>query len=240
MAEIEHEHRINRGYVYSSAFQSDEAAEAVVSRAQSVSENTRVVIFVTGAYQRSWVANVAAIGNAACFVEPLEATALFVICAASQALTAALHSTDRQQNIKRSVCIMIIAAVFGGHSSFFSGALSLQYAARYAILASLSGGCRSGRCCSDCGILSRVRPNGLWNPTFLDPVDTFRLDGYFVLLQGLKVPFKRRYTPTPAETNPLATTSSTMASHGFTGLTIAEALQIVRLPQWKWHEGFYR
>ena len=90
--QIEHEHHVNRGYVYSSAFLSDDEAHAEFRRRNpKVPENARVVKFRSGHYRRNWVHNVVAIGNAAGFVEPLEATALMVVCAECQTLTALLH-----------------------------------------------------------------------------------------------------------------------------------------------------
>jgi tryptophan 7-halogenase len=75
--QIEHENWINRGYVYSSAFISDgDALKEFLTKNPKVSNNPRVVPFRSGRYERSWVGNVVAIGNASGFVEPLEATAL--------------------------------------------------------------------------------------------------------------------------------------------------------------------
>ena len=86
--QIEHERHINRGYVFSSAFISDDAAEAEFRRKNPRVEKTRIVKFRSGHYPRSWVGNVVALGNSGGFVEPLEATALFVIANASRALAA--------------------------------------------------------------------------------------------------------------------------------------------------------
>jgi tryptophan halogenase len=79
--QIEHEHWINRGYVYGSSFLSDEAAlEEFLRKNPRVATEPRVVRFRTGRSARNWVGNVVGIGNAVGFVEPLEATALQVIC----------------------------------------------------------------------------------------------------------------------------------------------------------------
>src|SRR5207244_1117453 len=77
--QIEHEHWINRGYVYSSKFLSDDAAlRELLTKNPQVSSEPRVVKFRTGRYARNWVQNVVGIGNAVGFVEPLEATSLQV------------------------------------------------------------------------------------------------------------------------------------------------------------------
>jgi tryptophan halogenase len=89
---IEHEHYINRGYVYSSPFVSDdEALEEFLRCNPRVSSEPRVVRYRSGRRERSWVGNVVAIGNASGFVEPLEATALAQIIYASKWLALMLR-----------------------------------------------------------------------------------------------------------------------------------------------------
>src|SRR5262249_37361518 len=56
--QIEHEFRINRGYVYSSDFIADDAAEKEFRAKNPKVSSTRVVKFVSGRYERSWVKNV--------------------------------------------------------------------------------------------------------------------------------------------------------------------------------------
>lgn len=72
---------VTRGYVYSSAFCSDEqaAAELCANNPELAEAELRTLRFPRGRYERFWVRNVAAIGNACGFVEPLEATSLHLI-----------------------------------------------------------------------------------------------------------------------------------------------------------------
>jgi tryptophan halogenase len=51
-----------------------------------IANEPRVVKFRTGRYARNWVGNVVGIGNSVGFVEPLEATALQVICVEASTL----------------------------------------------------------------------------------------------------------------------------------------------------------
>ena len=89
--QIEHENFINRGYVYASAFVSDdEALKEFLDKNPRVSTSPRVVRFRTGRYGRNWVGNVVGIGNSVGFVEPLEATALQVICVEASTLADSL------------------------------------------------------------------------------------------------------------------------------------------------------
>ena len=93
--QIEHPTRINRGYVYSSAFISDEEAERELrEKNPKLVGPTRIVKFISGRYERSWVKNVVAIGNASGFVEPLEATALAIIGTRCMLLTELLMESD--------------------------------------------------------------------------------------------------------------------------------------------------
>lgn len=83
---------MNRGYVYSSQFISDDQAAAEFLRKNpKAPQSPRVVKFRTGCYKRQWVENVVAIGNAGGFVEPLEATALMIICGNIQMLMEILN-----------------------------------------------------------------------------------------------------------------------------------------------------
>lgn len=91
---IEHDETINRGYVYSSAFISDEAAEKEFRAKCPKVRDTRIVKFTSGARRRTWVKNVVAIGNSAGFVEPLEATAISLTCQAISLLVRALQASD--------------------------------------------------------------------------------------------------------------------------------------------------
>ena len=71
---------VTRGYVFSSAFCSDEdASQELRAKNPELGDDLRVLAFPSGRYMRHWVRNVVAVGNASGFVEPLEATALHLI-----------------------------------------------------------------------------------------------------------------------------------------------------------------
>ncbi|MEC8834672.1 MAG: tryptophan halogenase family protein [Pseudomonadota bacterium] len=77
---IEFLDQVTRGYVFSSAFCDVDAAVAELKdKNPELTGDVRTVRFGSGRRQRYWRGNVAAIGNAAGFVEPLEATALHMI-----------------------------------------------------------------------------------------------------------------------------------------------------------------
>lgn len=68
------------GYVFSSAFCSEEEARAELLQKHPEARDLRIVRFRSGRHQDFVKGNVAAIGNSYGFVEPLESTGIFVIC----------------------------------------------------------------------------------------------------------------------------------------------------------------
>ena len=93
----------HRGYVFSSAYVSDDEALAEARRLWPDLTNERVVRFRSGRRARAWVGNVYAIGNAYGFVEPLESSGLVMITRAISALVRALPMGPDHAVMKRFV-----------------------------------------------------------------------------------------------------------------------------------------
>lgn len=239
--QIEHEHRINRGYVYSSAYISEDEAEREFRQRCPKVTNTRVVRFVSGSYRRPWVKNVVAIGNAAGFVEPLEATALFVICAASQALTACLLDSNATPDA-------LMASQFNAYCTRLWSAirnfLSVHYRFNTRVDTPFWRACRADVDLAGAAAIVEYYaahgPSSLWAHTLIDPVDPFGLDGYYTMLLGQDVPFQRRWTAPPAERERWAALKAGWAASARNGFTVDEALRLVRSPQGGWSPGFFR
>mgnify|MGYP005989303491 CR=1 FL=1 len=92
--QIDHPEKINRGYVYSSAFIETDQAMAELKQKNPRIGDLREVKFRSGRYARSWVGNTVSIGNAYGFVEPLEATAIMAACLQTKWLVEGLTTSD--------------------------------------------------------------------------------------------------------------------------------------------------
>lgn len=233
--QIEHEHHINRGYVYSSQAISDEAAcEEFLRKNPKAPKTPRVVKFRSGRYRRMWVKNVIAIGNSSGFVEPLEATALMTVIRHCRGLLPLLtvHPTETVRALYSKLC----NETFDDTRDF----LALHYK-----LNTRLDNAFWRHCCADTEMgalgpllefygengpspaLSLLLPSQDRNP--------FGLEGYLAMLVGNRVPYQARCQisdPERATWNHILATLRTQAGQG---LSVAESLRAIRSPQWRWN-----
>lgn len=85
----------NRGYVFSTAFCTpDEAMREMKEKNPALGDDLRLIPFPSGRHDRFWIGNVAGVGNASAFVEPLEATALHLVISQVWNLIAAIRDGE--------------------------------------------------------------------------------------------------------------------------------------------------
>jgi tryptophan halogenase len=238
---IDHEHLINRGYVFSSDFLTDQQAEEEFRTKNPKVQQTRIVKFRSGRVQRSWVKNVVAIGNAGGFVEPLEATAIGAICEQTQALVGALDATSGHRFGPK------LAEVYSTRDARYWDAIRRFLAVHYKYNTrldtpfwreawahtDLSGAEPVVDYYQECG------PDCRWSGTLVDPHDQFGIEGYLTMLIGQQVPYRFRYEPTAAEIECVRKHREEHRRNAMRGYRAEEALAIVRMPKWEWNQKLY-
>src|SRR5262249_42981255 len=197
---IEHPTRIIRGYVYSSAFISEEDAEREFRTKNPKVTTARLLKFPSGRYRNSWVKNVVAIGNASGFVEPLEATSLHVICDEARFLTQILEESDCQPSPSLQESYNCLVAREWDEIRQF---LALHYRFNDRLDTPFWRACRAdvdlvtAQPLVDC--YRENGPSTFARNTLLQPLDIFGMEGYLTLLVGQKVPYRRTSTPSASE-----------------------------------------
>ena len=234
--QIEHETRINRGYVYCSSFISDEeAAREFRAASPKVTGPTRVVKFVSGRYERSWVKNVVAVGNSSGFVEPLEATALGVIAMQCRLLADCLRESGGRPNEPLRHCTNDFHRRNWDAVRRF---LAVHYRYNTRLDTPYWRHCRAATDLAGAEpIVDFYRHNGpslLAQDMLVDRFDQFGLSGYYAMLLGQRVPHASAYEPTAAERAAWSQGVAAMDQAARRAVPVAEALAAVRSPGWRW------
>lgn len=234
--QIEHEHFINRGYVYSAAFLSDEAALAEFQRKNpKAATPPRVVKFRSGRYARSWVGNVVGVGNAAGFVEPLEATALQVIAVEASALAEALLDSLGEPT---PTLIELYNRYNAQQWDDIRDFLAVHYKFNTRLDTPFWRACRADTALHGAQpIVDWYRENGpsvLAGAILVHPSNSFRLDGFLALLVGQNVPHQKPYDPPPREREIWRQHCQTLAAEAARGMDVKEALRAIRAPGLQW------
>jgi tryptophan 7-halogenase len=228
--QIEHEHWINRGYVYSSAHLSDDAALAEFRRRNpKIANEPRVVKFTSGRYRRPWVGNVVAVGNAMGFVEPLEATALQVICIESSTLADSLLDSLQQPTPS-------IIELYNEYNTRkwddIRDFLAVHYAFNTRLNTPFWTACRHDTDTAGAArMIQFYKENGpsiLAENALFDPANTFGIDGFLTHLVHMQVPHGKPHEPLPAERKLWKEKLAALASHARSGFTVKELLALIR------------
>ena len=237
---IEHPSRIVRGYVYGSAFLSDEAADAELRRKNPQIKDTRVVRFRSGIHRRCWVKNVMAIGNASGFVEPLEATAIAAVCSQSKGLADILHFNDLHINdTLRDGLNAIVEDAWLNIREF----LGVHYRFNHRLKTPFWKACVNevdiGSAAAIVEYYKANGPNSILRHVLERRQEMFSLEGYYTMLIGLGVLPDRQPEVHPRELLHWKRFQEENRREGERGLSVAESLAIISLPQWSWNPDFY-
>lgn len=234
--QIEHEHHINRGYVYASqSISDDQAAHEFLRKNPKAPSSPRIVKFRSGCHRRLWVDNVVAIGNSGGFVEPLEATALMVVCIQCRNLVDILLQSSLAPTPKlRDVYNDITHAGWTDIRDF----LGLHYKLNSVNDSPFWRHCRED---TDISALdpflefyAENGPTAYCNYKLPRPSNAFGLEGYLVMLMGNSAPFKARHIATPAEKNTWLSRRASFDAIARSGLDVRQSLAYIRHPGWRW------
>jgi tryptophan halogenase len=233
---IDHEKRINRGYVYSSNHISDEQARAEFARKNPKAEIAdRVLKYRSGHYRRTWVDNVMAIGNSSGFVEPLEATALMVICWQCSAFVDMVQQVGPTPSI-RDLINRQTAAVWEEIRDF----LTLHYIANTRLDTPYWQACRNDADASGLRELMAFYrengPTGFARYLLKNPTQQFGIEGFLVMFVGNKVPYQNRHVPSSRELTRIYNLRQENRALAAKAFTVEQCLAFIRHPAWQWFD----
>jgi tryptophan halogenase len=237
---IEHVATVIRGYVYSSAHLGDDEAEAEFRRKNPRLSRTWRVKFRSGRYDRSWVKNVVAVGNASGFVEPLEATSLHCICIESRTLAGILQDSDQRPTPTLRETYNRLAAKLWDEIRWFLG---VHYKFNARLDTSFWKACRAdvdiGAARAVVDYFQENGPSTYGRNAVLHPMDMFGMEGYLSLLIGQNVPHRRPYRPREDEARAWAEARRANRARAAAGMSVAESLGVITRPTWQWYPGYF-
>jgi tryptophan halogenase len=181
------------------------------------------------------VKNVVAIGNAAGFVEPLEATALSVIGMQSAILADTLKDSERMPT---SWDVRLCNDHHARTWDAIRGFIAIHYKFNTRLDTPFWRECREKTdlaCAADLAdFYMENGPTPVWQRAIVDPYDQFRLAGYWTLMVGMAVPNRTNYVPDPAHVQLLNNKRAFFRERALAAMGVREALDLVHSPQWQW------
>jgi tryptophan halogenase len=234
--QIEHENWINRGYVYASDFISDEAAlEEFRRKNPRVANEPRVVRFRSGRYARNWVGNVVGIGNSVGFVEPLEATALQVICVEASTLADSLLDSE---SAPTPTLIELYNRYNAQAWDDIRDFLAVHYVFNTRLDTPFWRAARADVKLHGAQFLvDFYRENGpsvVAGAQLLHDSNSFGMEGYLAMMLGQNVPHAKPHAASPAEQKLWRDKCQMWAAEAKRGLDVKECLAVIRSGRIKW------
>ena len=83
-------------------------------------------------------------------------------------------------------------------------------------------------------------PSVIWGKALVGGEDVVGLEGYLAMMVGQRVPHRRQFKPTDQERQLWKQIRDSHRAEARSGLTVMEALAVMRSPQWRSTPGFYR
>lgn len=238
---IDHPDIINRGYVYSSAFITDAEAEKEFRAKNPRASVTRIVPFVSGRYERPWVKNVIAIGNASGFVEPLESTGLAMIAMSSRLLAETLFDCNMELTPTLQACANRIIAEAWDSISYFLG---FHFKFNTRLNTKYWKACREK---TDLGYGQLIAdyymengPSTYGRTALLGAQEFAGMEGYLCMLVGQKVPYNVKWKPTRAELAIWAGVRAENRARALTGLSVQETMRYINTPGWQFDPRVFK
>jgi tryptophan halogenase len=231
---IDHENRINRGYVFSPDFISDDQAEREFRNKNPKITHTRIIRFLSGRYQRTWVGNVVGVGNSAAFVEPLEATALGAIGMQARLLSEALRESNR---MILPTHVRLYNAQVARSNDSIRKFLAVHYKFNTLLDTPFWRQCRENIDLAGAEpIIEYYRESGptAYFGSLLDPIDFAGMSGYIQMLAGQDVPYTATVKATESEQTILNNVLARHKQIGETGFSVRDMLNLTRDPRWQW------
>lgn len=234
--QIEHELHVNRGYVYPANAISDDEAHAEFTTKNPKLRDTRIVKYRSGRYQRAWVGNVVAVGNASGFVEPLESTGLMIVCQEAQTLTDfIIHTGLNPTPTIRTMYNNFFAETWDEIRDF----LALHYRFNTKLDTPFWKMCQNETDVAGAApILEFYKengPTGFARHLLHGHSANFGIEGFLMMLVGNKVPYDAKYVPSDAEWRIWNQHRAQNMAVAQNGLSVKEALAYVHHPAWQWH-----
>ncbi len=235
--QIEHETFINRGYVYGSAFVSDEEAQAeLLAKNPKISTTPRIVKFRSGRYERGWVGNVVAVGNASGFVEPLEATALAQIIYESRWLAESLRLTGGEPDEAMRATYNRLTGIAWDEIRDF---LAFHYKFNTRLDTPFWQHCREHTSLGNYEDLYRLYREVGPNPAMLAQAlparpNIYGVEGFLAMLTGMQVPYERLHLASNEEVALYDRHRAAIAARAKAGVSVRQALDAIRRPSWQW------
>ena len=240
--QVEHERRINRGYIYSSRFLSEADAEAEFLSRNPKVEDARTMAFRSGRHERYWVQNVVGIGAAAAFVEPLEASELSSTCVQAQMLAEALADCELRPN---PTTMFNYNRLHARAMDSLRDFLAIHYRFNTRLDTPFWRECRAKVALHGAeDMVAYFQANGpsvvarrcLFEQTGLTE---YGMEGYLALLVGLSVPYHHPYVPSEQDQRNWERIQQSVRNKVASAYTVPEALALVRSPRWAWPERLY-